>query len=194
MQSDLALALDPTGVLVNEHMAWHHLFARQYPTAIIQAQKTIEIDPGFAPAHRILGLAYLYSNMREKGCSEFETDVRLTHEDPTSTAYLARCYAITGHQQLARKMVVTLVGAAQERYISAAEIGAIYAALGEQAAALLWLRRGLDEIAGAMLYLNVDPVWDGLRTVPQFQQIVRQVHLVPSPVPLHDDIDRMPSN
>ena len=191
LESDQALALDPTGVLVNEHMAFHHLLARQYDTAIAQATKTIEMDGNFALAHRTLGLAYLYKGEGAKACAELETEVRLTREEPVARAYLARCEALTGRKDDALKIAAELEADAHERYLSAAEIAGIYAAAEEQEIALHWLEVAVRQHATALLYLNVDPVWDGMRSLPAFQDVVRQVHLQPSPVPLHDDVPRM---
>ena len=191
LESDQAMALDPTGVLVNEQMAFHHLLARQYDTAIAQATKTIEIDANFALSHRTLGLAYLYKGEGAKACAELETEVRLTRDEPVARAYLARCEALTGRKDDALKAAAELEADAHERYVSAADIAGIYAALGEQEIALHWLEVAVRQRATALLYLNLDPVWDGLRTLPGFQDLVRQVHLVPSPVPLHDDVQRM---
>jgi Tfp pilus assembly protein PilF len=182
-QSEQALALDPTGVLMNEHMAWHHLFARQYFVAIAQAEKAVEIDPNFVQAHRVLGLAYLYSGDGDRACPEFATGVSLSHEDPIALAYLARCYALTHKQAQAREIVASLESAATERYISAAEIAAVHAALGDKAIALRWLGRACDERAGALIYLNIDPVFDAMRDDPAFQRIVERVGL-PKMTPL----------
>ena len=71
-QSRTALALDPTDPLMNEHIAWHDLFARDYDRAIIQAIKAVELDPSFVQAHRVLGLAHLYTNHLDEACAEFE--------------------------------------------------------------------------------------------------------------------------
>lgn len=69
-QSEAALALDPTDVLINEHMAWHHLMAREYDRAISQALKAIELDPDFVQAHHVLGLAHLYTGRMSEACVE----------------------------------------------------------------------------------------------------------------------------
>jgi tetratricopeptide (TPR) repeat protein len=79
-------------------MAWHHLFARQYDAAIPQAIKAVEIDPNFVQAHRVLGLAYLYSGETAKACPEFDLGVKLSHEDPIALAYQARCLALSGRK------------------------------------------------------------------------------------------------
>jgi len=178
-ESETALGLDPVDVVINEHMAWHHMMAREYDRSIPQARKAIEIDPSFVQAHRVLALDLLYTGKLPEACVEFEKGVQLSHGDPVATAYLARCYAVSHREPEARKMLAGLEQAATERYISAAEIAAVYAALNDSQTALKWLDKACDEHAGALIYLNADRVWDPLRGNPKFQADVRRVGLAP---------------
>lgn len=178
-QSEEALALDPVNVLMNEHMAWHHLMAREYDRSIPQALKTIELDPGFVQARRVLALDYLYTGRFKEACAEFEKGVALSHDDPIARAYLARCYALSHRQGEARGILDTLVKSSVERYISSAEIAAVYAALGDEKASIDWLNKACTERAGALIYINIDPVYDQMRRNPGFQNVVRCVHLMP---------------
>jgi len=176
-QSEAALALDPTDVVINEHMAWHHLMAREYDRSIPQAYKAVELDPSFVQAHRVLGLGLLYTGRSREACAEFEEGVRLSHGDPVASAYLARCYALTHRESEARRILPGLVDASTERYISAAEISAVYAALNDSESALRWLDKACDEHAGALIYLNADRVWDPLRNNPKFVADLKRVNL-----------------
>jgi len=178
-QSEMALGDAPTDVLMNEHMAWHHLMAREYDRAIPQALKTIELKPDFVQAHRVLGLAYLYTGRLREACDEFHTGVDLSHNDPVARAYLARCYARSHRNAEAQSILDALVHDSSERYVSAAEIAGVYAALGDTNKSLEWLDKACGEHAGALIYLNIDPVYDPMRRDPLFQAIVRRINLVP---------------
>jgi DNA-binding winged helix-turn-helix (wHTH) protein/TolB-like protein/lipoprotein NlpI len=178
-ESETALALDPTDVLINEHMAWHHLMAREYDRAIPQANKAIELDPDFVQAHRVLALALLYTGRTKEACAEFEKGVELSHGDPVARAYLARCYAFVHRNEEARQIVTSLEQASAERYISAAEIAAIYVSLGDNNSALRWLDTACTEHSGSLIYLNADRVFDPLRRDAHFQSILARIHLTP---------------
>ena len=179
LQSEEALNLEPTNVLMNEHMAWHHMMAREYDRSIPQALKTIELDPNFVQAHRVLALDYLYTGQFAKACGEFQKGVELSHDDPVARAYLARCYALSHRQAESRQILEALVKASVERYISSAEIGAVYAALHDDNASIEWLNKACDEHASALIYINVDPIYDHMRRDPRFQKVVTCVHLIP---------------
>lgn len=178
-QSEQALALEPTDRVMNEHMAWHHLMAREYDRSIPQANKAIEIDPNFVQAHRVLGLDYLYTGKFAEACAEFKKGVDLSHGDPVAQAYLARCYALSHRTGEAHQILNSLINDAKERYISSAEIAAVYAASADEMNSLTWLQKAVQEKASALIYLNVDPVFDRMRAHPHFQAIVTQVGLTP---------------
>jgi DNA-binding winged helix-turn-helix (wHTH) protein/tetratricopeptide (TPR) repeat protein len=178
-QSELALGIAPTDVLMNEHMAWHHLMAREYDRAIPQALKTIELNPDFVQAHRVLGLAFMYTDRFKEACAEFQKGVDLSHNDPVARAYLARCYARSHRNAEAQSILDTLIRDSSERYVSAAEIAGVYAALSDTDKTLEWLDKACGEHASALIYLNIDPVYDPMRPNPQFQAIVRRINLVP---------------
>lgn len=176
-ESELALGLDPTDVVVNEHMAWHHMMAREYDRSIPQAEKAVELDPNFVQARRVLALDWLYTGRGQQACGEFEKGVDLSHHDPVANAYLARCYALTHREPDARRILADLVQASGERYISAAEIAAVYAALNDTPGALKWLDKACDEHSSSLIYLNADRVWDPLRSNPHFLADVKRVGL-----------------
>ena len=176
-ESETALGLDPADVVINEHMAWHHMMTREYDRSIPQANKAVELDPDFVQAHRVLALDLLYTGRFREACEEFERGAELSHGDPVARAYLARCYAQTHREAEARKILTGLVKASAERYISSAEIASVYAALNDAPSAVKWLERAGDEHAGALVYLNADRVWDPLRTNTGFQAVVKRVHL-----------------
>ena len=179
-QSETALSLDPTDVVINEHMAWHHMMVREYQRSIPQANKAVELDPNFVQARRVLGLDLLYSEGNRAGCGEFEKGVELSHGDPVARAYLARCYALTHRESEARKILPDLEEASKERYISAAEIASVYAALNDPGNAFKWLDKACGERAGSLVYLNADRVWDPLRSDARFAGILKRVNL-PTP-------------
>lgn len=178
-QSEQALDLAPIDRVINEHMAWHHLMAREYGRSIPQALKAIEIDPDFVQAHRVLGLAYLYTGRFSEACAEFKKGLDLSHGDPVAQAYRARCDALSHRTGEAHQILDSLIKAKEERYVSSAEIAAVYAALGDEANCLTWLGKAVQERASAIIYLNVDPIFDRMRANPGFQAIVRQVGLTP---------------
>jgi tetratricopeptide (TPR) repeat protein len=121
----------------------------------------------------------MYTDRFKEACAEFQKGVDLSHNDPVARAYLARCYARSHRNAEAQSILDTLIRDSSERYVSAAEIAGVYAALSDTDKTLEWLDKACGEHASALIYLNIDPVYDPMRPNPQFQAIVRRINLVP---------------
>ena len=81
-ESRRALECDPLGLVLNMHMGWHLVYARQYEKAIEQCQKTLELDPTFILAHVFLGQAYEQSGAFSDAIAAFERAVELSRRHP----------------------------------------------------------------------------------------------------------------
>ena len=53
------------------------------------------------------------------------------------------------------------------------------AALGEKDQAFAWLERACDDHSYEIVFLNVDPLFDGLRNDPRFPDLLRRAGLAP---------------
>lgn len=62
-QGHLALELEPTSTIISRDLGLNFTMARRFPEAIIQYQKTIELDPSFARTHGMLASVYWYNGM-----------------------------------------------------------------------------------------------------------------------------------
>jgi hypothetical protein len=66
---------------------------------------------------------------------------------------------------------------ARQRYISAFWPGLVYSGLREKDQAIAQLQRACQERYQFLVYLNVDPKFDNLRTDPRFADLLRCVGL-----------------
>jgi hypothetical protein len=76
----------------------------------------------------------------------------------------------------ARNILVQLQQLSKQRYVTPCLVAQIYAALGETDAALRWLEIAYRERAAWMIILKVDPRFDGLRSEPRFEDLVRRMN------------------
>ena len=66
--------------------------------------------------------------------------------------------------------------ATQSEYISPGWIGDAYAGLrGREDEALDWLERAVDDGLGFVQRLNIDPMYDSLRSLPRCQALLRRM-------------------
>ncbi len=172
-----ALELSPSDTVMNEHMGWTYLMARDYDRTIQSARRAIEMDPNFLLAHRVLGLAYQYKGLHDEATAEFTRGVELSHGDPVAKAFLARSYAAAGQKDQATQILNELLQLATRQYMPPAEIAATCTALGRSDEAFTWLNKAYDERAAALVYLKINRDYDSIRADPRFQDLLRRMHL-----------------
>ncbi|MEP6913666.1 MAG: tetratricopeptide repeat protein [bacterium] len=173
-----ALDVDPLALPINMAVGKAYFYARQFDDSIAQSQKTLEMDPGFMPALFYLARAYHQKGKHEEAIEIARKLVEASGEVLSLTAFLG--YMCTGARpDESRRILETVLPftASDQRYISAYAIALIYAGLEEPEQALDWLEKACEERALLVVYLNVDPAFDSLRSHPRFTELRQQIGL-----------------
>ena len=180
-QADRAIAelerargLDPLSLPINATLGRAYRDARRYQESIDQCKKTLDLDPDFAMAHWCLGVSYV----AEKRYAEAITEMQRANdvgESPIYTYGVGYAYAAAGNKVKARAVIDALKQRADQTYMPAYFIAAIYGALDEKDQAFAWLQRAYDERDPQITYLLLDPFVDPLRSDPRFNALVRKV-------------------
>jgi hypothetical protein len=63
-------------------------------------------------------------------------------------------------------------------YVPAEGVAAVYAGLGDRAAALTWLERAADARGVGLIFLAAEPMYDSLRGEPRYRRVVERIGLV----------------
>jgi len=172
-----AQALEPVSPRVSAILGLDYYFARQYDHAIEECQRALDLDPNFLFAHWMLGLAYANKSMYEQAIAESRKAVELSRHGPGAVGVLGFAYAASGRRNDAQQVLSELKDVAKRRYVSPYVVAVIYARLGERDAAFDWLEKAYGDGAYGILFLKSAPEWDGLRSEPRFQDIMRRVGL-----------------
>jgi DNA-binding winged helix-turn-helix (wHTH) protein/TolB-like protein/Tfp pilus assembly protein PilF len=172
-----ALQISPSDTVMNEHMGWTYLMARDYDHAIESVHKAIEMEPDFLLAHRVLGLAYQYKGQHDEAIAEFTRGVDISHGDPVAKAYLARAYAAAGQPDQATQMLNELIQLSKKQFVPPLEIALTYIALGNNDEAFEWLHKAADERASALVYLKANQAFDPIRSNLRYQDLALRLHL-----------------
>jgi TolB-like protein/DNA-binding winged helix-turn-helix (wHTH) protein/thioredoxin-like negative regulator of GroEL len=174
-ESSRALELDPYGIRTNSHLGWHHFYARQPDLAIRDFQRTLSMEAGDDYSRRYLANCYEQKRMYAEALAELMKTPPGPAWTPVFRAALGYAHAMAGHSPDALIIAGELESEAKQQYVSAFDIALIYVGLGEDKRALAWLERAYRERSPLLIYLKVDPRFDGLRTDPQFQDLARRV-------------------
>ena len=86
-------------------------------------------------------------------------------------------FALAGQKAEARNMVAALRQRSATQYVPALSIAFVSAALDKYDTAFEWLERAYDERDSLLVWLQVEPRLDKLRSDPRFEDILERVGL-----------------
>ena len=71
--------------------------------------------------------------------------------------------------------ILQVIWQASRRYVAPYHLALIAAGLGETEEAVRWLERAYDDRSGWLMFLPVEPEFDGLRKDPGFQRLLTRI-------------------
>jgi len=66
----------------------------------------------------------------------------------------------------------------KQTYVSPFDIASVHAGLSQNDQAFEWLQKAYEERHSYLIFLKVEPIWDGLRSDPRFTDLLRRMRLV----------------
>ena len=177
VQLNRAHELNQLSPVINLALGYRSYYARQFPQAVEQLQKTLSMDSSFVPGHVYLGRAYEAKGSVEEALTEFRTALRLSEGDTNELAALGHACAVAHQPAEARKILEQLKERSQQTYVQPMWVAAIHIALGEKDQAFDWLQKALDDKSDWLVYLKVDPFFDSVRGDSRFTDLLRRIGL-----------------
>ncbi len=151
-------------------------YAHQFAQAVAERRRVMALDPNLIRACIWAALVYEKEGKTEEAVSMARSVVDHQPGDTLAMAFLGRAYARAGRRREATAILSDMLALATSRYVSPYDLAVLYAGLGETDHALEWLEKGFQQRSGLLVYLNVDPVFDELRSNPRFQALLRRMN------------------
>ena len=177
-----AQELDPLSLVMTTDLARHFYFTRAYERAIQEYRRALERDSTFVTARQGLGLVYVQQEKHEEAIAEYEAALELGAPQPLTQALLGNAYGLSGRSSEALTILQHLSAQSERGYIPAEYLALVHLGLGELDEALDCFERAYADRSVAMVFLNVYPIADSLRSHPRFDALIRQLGL-PRPNP-----------
>jgi tetratricopeptide (TPR) repeat protein len=162
---------------LDTNLGWILYFARRYDEAIEQYLKAVKLDSDLFRPHRLLGLAYLQKNQPEQAIAAIQQSVDLSGGSLEERAYLGYAYGVAGRRSEALKVLGELQEQTKHKYVSPYLMALVAMGLGNRDQALTWLDQAYAARSVNLIYLTVEPIFDGLRSDPRFKDLLRHVGL-----------------
>jgi TolB-like protein/DNA-binding winged helix-turn-helix (wHTH) protein/Flp pilus assembly protein TadD len=172
-----AHALDPFSMIIKTDAAETSYFARKPDEALERVKEVLASDPYFAEAHRVMGKISEQQGQYDKALSEFKIALALFGGGPNIKALQAHALALAGASEQATEMAHELEAASTHMYVSGVDIAGVYCGLGRPDPAMRWFERAYLNRDRAMDMVGIDPLFDGCRNDPRFQDLIKKLRL-----------------
>jgi tetratricopeptide (TPR) repeat protein len=176
-EDQLAVELDPLSASLNLHFGEKLLWSGDHERAIEQLKKALEFDVNFAWAHLGLAQAYAWKEMYAESLASCEKAVTLFGGNPHSRALRSLILAMAGKTEEAK----TILNELNERpkldpmaLICSAESWSV---LGEKDKAFQFLEAAYQDRVSLLIYLDVRPTFNNIRSDPRFADLRRRIGL-----------------
>jgi TolB-like protein/DNA-binding winged helix-turn-helix (wHTH) protein/Tfp pilus assembly protein PilF len=175
-QHEIMRELDPLTLIGFYIRGDHFLLLRQYDKAIAEFRAALDLDHNFFLAHKGLARAYKRKGMEKESISEWEqVDVLAGESDQAEATRIA--YVHGGYKGVLKASLKAVQNQrAAGAYTNPLGDASIHAQLGNKDLAFKALEEAYAERVD-MVWLNVDPAWDPIRSDPRFQNLLRRIGL-----------------
>jgi tetratricopeptide (TPR) repeat protein len=174
-----AQKIDPLSLIISSSVGRIRYYGRQFDPAIEQYRKTLEMDQNFALSHIHLGMAYEAKGQFPEAVAEYMKEDTLSGLTPQGIDALTRAYGTDGWKGFWKKELELAMQRSKTRSVPppAYPIAQVYARLEESDRALEWLHKAYDDKDHFLVWLNVEPVFDGLHPDRGFKDLVSRIGL-----------------
>ncbi len=172
-----ALEVDPASLFPNFVLGWMYGICRRYDEAIAQHTLVSRLATDYGLPHLGLGMAHA-------GKGQFTDAIaHLTNATQMKCGSLLHgqmgyCYAMAGRRDEAHREIGILKTRAESAYVSPMSFAAIYAGLGDEHEALVYLERAVEARDTSLPVHLLSTEFDRLRNHPQFLDLRGRIGLL----------------
>ena len=166
-----ARALDPLSTRATNDVGWLYLQLREPAEAARACEHTLAIEPASLAAQACLERAYA-----QRGSFDAALEAAKATIPPASGLRVMNGGAEATLRSIWRWRLDQLEQSAQTRWISPYTLAGLRASLGDSEKAIQDLEGAYDDHDGMMIFLDRDPVMDGLRPDPRVQALIKRVN------------------
>jgi len=176
-QISLAVELDRVSQGILKDKGIFYYYTGQFEEALKMGMMTLELDVNFAPAHRLLSLAYQGKRMFDKAISENQRWGELTGNKIKTDVALAEIYAVANKKEDASKIIAEVEAGKNLSGNDYRGMALVYAALGDNDIAFSWLEKSYEKHEESLCSLKIDPKMDPLRSDLRFNTMLKKIGL-----------------
>jgi tetratricopeptide (TPR) repeat protein len=93
---------------------------------------------------------------------------------------MGHTYAASGRRDEALKILIELKQMSETKYVGPYDLAILYTGLGEKDKAIEQLNKAIEVRSGWVIFLNVEPLFDPLRSDPRYKALLKRINLAPA--------------
>jgi TolB-like protein/DNA-binding winged helix-turn-helix (wHTH) protein/Tfp pilus assembly protein PilF len=177
--------LDPLSIPINAYVGNVFYHSRRFNEGVAHCRKALELDPNQPLTHWFLSRNLVALKRIPEAITEAHRASELSNRSAMYLSTEAYMHARAGNRHLANTLLEEVEVVARQSYVSPFDFAVIYIGLGDRAKAFEWLERAYRERVMKIIELE-QPIFDELRSDPQFHDLARRVGLPESISVLRD--------
>ena len=174
-EANRAQESDPLGLILHALRGLVYYLARHYDDAIAVCQRALEMGESFLPPHVALGLAYIQCGRAEDAVAILKRAASLPNAQQFTLGFLGHAQGRAGYGRDAERTLEELHELGRRMYVSPLGFALVHLGLGAKEHTFKWLEKAAEERACWLVWLGVDPMYDGLREEPRFQALLSRM-------------------
>lgn len=189
--------LDPLSLQIRNNVALLHVSRGEYSEAVAGLRSILESDPDFGPAHLWLIIALAFGGF-------FKESIEEIHQEfagkgglgarPMRVGMCAVAYAKAGMRKDANEVIEQLRKRSEKEFVDPVIFASIYSALEMKEEAFWWLERGYEMHSSLMIYLQVYPWFESLKSDGRYKVIINRIGLGVGVPKSHTSSESKPNN
>jgi len=164
-QLDTARRLDPLALIVDVDLALLRKYQRDYEGVIAVSKSILDRDPNYQLGYSMLTTGYF--------CERRWDDWRAADAKVPQGEYLRAI--VNGHPDEIERVLRKMMDEAEAGVRRPYEVALVATMKGDRSLALDWLEKSYQHHDYWLLFINVDPEYDEIRSDPRFQAIVHRL-------------------
>ena len=177
LEGHTAIELDPASVSARRALGWIYYYARRFDQAREHLARAIEMNPMAVESARMLGSTLALQGSAADAQRVLREALTLPGAGTYTKATLGWLLARSGQRPEAEQLLREIEVTQQQGYVSPVAFSILHIGLGNLQEALNWAERAYEERRGWLAYVNVNPIFDPLRSEPRFKALVARMRL-----------------
>ncbi|UCC84120.1 MAG: tetratricopeptide repeat protein [Gemmatimonadota bacterium] len=177
-QLEHAAQLEPLSSAVAASRGVLEYFNRDYERALAEYESARNLHPHFGLIHLFIGECLVAMGRHNEALQALRTAAEFTSESSEALAALGHGLAVSGNAGEAAAILERFEARAREAYVSPVLAAQVLTGLREHSAALVKLEEAAAQRASDLVWSAVRPVFDPIRSEPEFVELTRTIGLV----------------